>query len=94
MLGISRCGWYNFFNSFAVNCGLVTEVLWAMERDVPRLPCVLGTGPPSSPDGSLYPGRQVLWELVVAMLHRQTDQTSVGLGSCKQNIGEIESSIK
>jgi hypothetical protein len=68
--------------------------MWAVEKGVPRLPYVLYTALPSSPDLSQYPDRQGSWESVVAILHFQTGLTSEELGFCKRMITEIESSLK
>jgi hypothetical protein len=82
------------FNSSDVNCGLVIEGMWAVEKAVPRLPYVLYTALPSFSDLSQYPDRPGSWESVVAILHCQTGQTSEELGFCKKTFKEIESHLK
>jgi hypothetical protein len=77
-----------------VNCGLVIEGMWAVEKDVPTLPYVLYTALPSSPDLSQYPDKLGSWESVVAILHFQTGQTSEALGFCKRTFKETESPLK
>jgi hypothetical protein len=66
----------------------------AVGKDVPTLPYVPCTAPLSSPDLSPYPDRQDSWELVVAILHFETGQTSEELGFCKRTSTETESSPK
>jgi hypothetical protein len=68
--------------------------MWAVGKGVPRLPYVLYTALPSSPDLSQYPDRHGSWELAVAILHFQTSQTSEELGFCKKMFTEIESSLE
>jgi hypothetical protein len=72
----------------------VIEVMPAVEKGVPKLPYVLCTALLSSPDLSPYPDRQGYLELVVAILHFETGQTSEELGFCKRMSTETESPLK
>jgi hypothetical protein len=72
----------------------VIEETWAVVKGVPRLPYVLYTALPLSPDVSQYPDRQGSQESVVAILHCQTGQTSEELGFCKRMFMEIELHLK
>jgi predicted transporter len=80
-----------FFNYFIVHCGLMIKGMWAVEKDVPKLPYVLCTALPSSLDLSQCPDRQVCWRLVVAILHLQRGWTSEELDFCKRIFTETKS---